>query len=170
MPSIPEGSNYLHHTPRGAGEPLFGWRTRYWSFLLKLAKTRPSWTLQAQAGSATGPFHWRNRKLTMRELARLQCFPDDWEVTGKDTSVRRQLGNAVPPPIGELLGLAIRRQILGQSPRRKPSLTPEARTDCPPPEPVAPVPRHYLDRRRAYEDHPGSGLGPGALARGQQLA
>ncbi|MGH1558000.1 DNA cytosine methyltransferase [Caulobacter segnis] len=52
LPSIPEGENYLWHTPRGGGLPLFGWRTRYWSFLLKLAKNRPSWTLQAQPGSA----------------------------------------------------------------------------------------------------------------------
>src|SRR5262249_43563767 len=38
LPSIPEGENYLWHTARGGGMPLFGWRTRYWSFLLKLAK------------------------------------------------------------------------------------------------------------------------------------
>ena len=56
--SIPEGQNYLWHTPRGEGEPLFGWRTRYWSFLLKLAKNQPSWTIQAGPGPATGPFHW----------------------------------------------------------------------------------------------------------------
>jgi DNA (cytosine-5)-methyltransferase 1 len=36
--SIPEGKNYLWHTPRGEGQSLFGWRTRYWSFLLKLSK------------------------------------------------------------------------------------------------------------------------------------
>ena len=101
LPSIPEGSNYLHHTPRGDGEPLFGWRRRYWSFLLKLAKARPSWTIQAQAGPATGPFHWRSRLLTTHELARLQCFPDKWQLEGSVTSARRQLGNAVPPPLGE---------------------------------------------------------------------
>ena len=77
LPSIPEGNNYLWHTPRGGGLPLFGWRTRYWNFLLKLAKDRPSWTIQAQPGSATGPFHWTSRKLSSRELARLQTFPDD---------------------------------------------------------------------------------------------
>ena len=38
LPSIPEGQNYLWHTNRGGGLRLFGWRTRYWSFLLKLAK------------------------------------------------------------------------------------------------------------------------------------
>ena len=55
LPSIPEGKNYLHHTNRGDGQPLFGWRTRYWGFLLKLAKARPSWTVQAQPGSSIGP-------------------------------------------------------------------------------------------------------------------
>ena len=72
LPSIPEGENYLWYTNRGGGLQLFGWRTRYWSFLLKLAKSLPSWTIQAQPGSAIGPFHWRSRKLTTREMCRLQ--------------------------------------------------------------------------------------------------
>src|SRR5207249_5448445 len=63
LPSIPEGQNYLWHTSRGEGLPLFGWRRRYWNFLLKLAKDRPSWTLQAQPGPAVGPFHWTSRRL-----------------------------------------------------------------------------------------------------------
>jgi DNA (cytosine-5)-methyltransferase 1 len=45
LPSIPEGKNYLHHTERGEGLALFGWRRRYWSFLLKLAKRRTGWTI-----------------------------------------------------------------------------------------------------------------------------
>ncbi|TAV19043.1 hypothetical protein ELI35_37680 [Rhizobium ruizarguesonis] len=48
LPTIPEGNNYLWHTDRGGGEPLFGWRRRYWSFLLKLAKSQPSRTNPAQ--------------------------------------------------------------------------------------------------------------------------
>jgi DNA (cytosine-5)-methyltransferase 1 len=167
LPSIPEGSNYLYHTDRGDGEPLFGWRRRYWSFLLKLAKDRPSWTLQAQAGPATGPFHWRSRRLTTAEMARLQCFPDDWRIEGGATSARRQVGNAVPPPIGELLGIEIRRQLFGQRPRAKPPLVPELRHDCPEPECVGPVPERFLELRGKHTDHPGSGLGPGAGRRAE---
>ncbi len=74
LPSIPEGENYLWHTNRGGGKRLFGWRTRYWSFLLKLAKQLPSWTIQAQPGSAVGPFHWNNRKLSPKEMCRIQTF------------------------------------------------------------------------------------------------
>lgn len=168
LPSIPEGCNYTHHTPRGSGEPLFGWRTRYWSFLLKLAKDRPSWTIQAQAGSATGPFHWRSRRLTTREVALLQCFPDDWEIHGAATSVRRQLGNAVPPPVAEVIGLEIRQQLLGESPAPLPPLTPTLRDDCPEPEPTAPIPAKHLSLKAEHPDHPGAGLGPGARKRHEQ--
>jgi hypothetical protein len=70
--SIPEGENYLWHTDRGGGLPLFGWRTRYWSFLLKLAKRLPSWTIQAQPGSAIGPFHWDTPNTSSPDDARSQ--------------------------------------------------------------------------------------------------
>ena len=83
LPTIPEGQNYLWHTERGGGEPLFGWRRRYWSFLLKLAKDLPSWTIQAQPGPATGPFHWDNRRLSVREMARMQTFPDNVVIKGE---------------------------------------------------------------------------------------
>ncbi|MBK8082424.1 MAG: DNA cytosine methyltransferase [Devosia sp.] len=76
LPTIPEGCNYLWHTDRRGGQPLFGWRRRYWNFLLKLSKRQPAWTIQAQPGPATGPFHWNNRRLSALELARLQTFPD----------------------------------------------------------------------------------------------
>src|SRR5262249_32114561 len=82
LPSIPEGQNYPCHTARGGGLPLFGWRTRYWSFLLKLAKDRPAWTLQAQPGPAIGPFHWNNRRLSAQEMCRLQTLPEDYVVPG----------------------------------------------------------------------------------------
>jgi DNA (cytosine-5)-methyltransferase 1 len=161
LPSVPEGENYLWHTPRGVGEPLFGWRRRYWSFLLKLAKDRPSWTLQAHPGPATGPFHWRSRRLSADEMVRLQTFPPGYRVQGSYDEQRRQLGNAVPAAIGELLGIEIRRQLLGQRPRRDHlCLLPAERADCPPPEEPAAVPKQYLVLRGDHPDHPGAGLGP----------
>lgn len=165
LPSIPEGKNYLWHTPRLGGEPLFGWRTRYWSFLLKLAKNRPSWTIQAAPGPATGPFHWRSRRLSIRELCRLQTFSDEYEVVGDYRSCHSQVGNAVPPAVGEMLGQEIRRQLLGERPVRRMSFVPAARADCPPPEPVQPVPEKYGSFRGHHKAHPGAGLGPGALGR-----
>lgn len=169
LPSIPEGRNYLWHTPRGGGEPLFGWRTRYWTFLLKLSKSHPSWTIQAEPGPSTGPFHWHNRHLSIRELCRLQTFPDSYEITGSYKEAHRQIGNAVPPALGELLGLEIQRQLLGSgSEWRMLSLIPHRRDNCPPFEEVLPVPKRYLTLRGQHEDHPGAGLGPGALGRSEQ--
>lgn len=115
LPSIPPGENYLWHTERGGGQPLFKWRSRYWSFLLKLHPDKPSWTIQAQPGTAIGPFHWNNRRLTMREMARIQTFPDDVEILGGNSNVQKQIGNAVPSAIGELLGKEIRKQFFGES-------------------------------------------------------
>lgn len=167
LASIPEGENYLWHTPRGGGKPLFGWRTRFWSFLLKLAKDRPGWTIQAAPGPATGPFHWRNRHLSVAELRRLQTFPDNYEVAGDYRSQHRQIGNAVPPAIGELLGREIRRQLLGGRPRHRAAFVPERREDCPPAHPPQPVPRKYHKYLGNHDDHPGVGRGPGALRRGE---
>lgn len=172
LPSIPEGRNYLWHTPRNpenGGRPLFGWRTRFWSFLLKLAKVQPSWTIQAEPGPATGPFHWKSRLLSIGEMARLQTFPRRYEIVGFRRSAHRQVGNAVPSAIGELLGLELRRQLLGDHVRRGLRLLPERRSDCPPPERVAPVPRDYLKLSAEHEDHPGPGRGPGALRRETEL-
>ena len=167
LPSIPEGSNYLHHTPRGDGLPLFGWRTRFWNFLLKLSKTRPSWTITAQPGSATGPFHWESRRLSARELCRLQTFPDDYEITGSLRSAQKQLGNAVPPALAERLGWAIRDQLLGYDgdiPSQS-RFVPPYREEVPPPEPVQEVPKKYHSRIGDHDPHPGKGKGPGAQSR-----
>jgi len=170
LPSIPEGENYLFHTPRGGGRPLFGWRTRYWSFLLKLAKNRPAWTIQATPGPATGPFHWRNRRLTVRELARLQTFPDTYSFAGENRSVHRQIGNAVPPVLAEILGLAISRQLLRKRVRHVPALTVSLRSDCPPPSPHTAVPRKYLFLVGDHPNHPGTALGPSAVRRPTRVA
>jgi DNA (cytosine-5)-methyltransferase 1 len=171
LPSIPEGSNYLWHTPGKGGQPLFGWRTKYWSFLLKLAKALPSWTISASPGPAAGPFHWRNRLLSTQELCRLQTFPDDYQVPGSRRVAQRQIGNAVPSALAEFIGLEIRRQLLGDSiGSTRPSLVPTRRRNCPTPEPVRSVPRSYLNLRGAHKAHPGTGKGPSPqrpLARGR---
>jgi DNA (cytosine-5)-methyltransferase 1 len=46
-------------------------------------------------------------KLTLRMVARLQGFPDDWQFAGRKTSAYRQVGNAFPPPIARALGTSI---------------------------------------------------------------
>lgn len=171
LPSIPEGSNYLWHTKRGGGLPLFGWRTRYWNFLLKIAKDKPSWTIQAQPGSATGPFHWSSRKLSARELARLQTFPDDVELPGSRNEIQRLVGNAVPSLLAEVIAREISTQLLGREPyEQAPKLMPPVRSNRPPAEPLKPVTRPYLALVDDHADHPGTGLGRRAQLRASEAA
>jgi DNA (cytosine-5)-methyltransferase 1 len=102
LPDIPPGENYLHLTAkRGHPDPKFDWRSRYWSFLLKLDPARPSPTIQAQPGPNVGPFHWENRRLRVPEVKRLFTFPDTFELVGSRNSVQAQLGNSVPPLLAE---------------------------------------------------------------------
>lgn len=167
LPSIPEGENYLWHTDRKGGKPLFGWRTRYWSFLLKLAKCLPAWTIQAQPGAAIGPFHWHNRRLTFQELCRLQTFPDGLKLDCGRTEMQRMLGNAVPSLIAEVLGREIRRQLL-DAPLDVPlHLLPPRHKRIPPPEKVTPVPKKYHVHIGNHQAHPGTGKGRQAVKRMQ---
>ncbi len=102
LPDIPPGDNYLYFTEkRGHPSPLFGWRKRFWSFLLKLDPEQPAPTIQAQPGPYVGPFHWENRRLRLLEVKRLMTFPDEYEIVGSRRSAQVQLGNAVPPLLAE---------------------------------------------------------------------
>lgn len=108
LPDIPAGDNYLFYTAeRGHPNPIFTWRSRYWSFLLKLDPNRPSPTIQASPGPNIGPFHWENRRLRVPELKRLMTFPDHFEIVGRRASVQAQLGNAVPPLLAEHVAKAV---------------------------------------------------------------
>jgi DNA (cytosine-5)-methyltransferase 1 len=167
LPSIPEGKNYLHHTSRGEGLEIFGWRRRYWSFLLKLAKRWPAWTIAAQPGPAIGPFHWKNRRLSPRELCRLQTFPENYEVLGSLRVVQKQLGNAVPSALAERLAIEIRRQLLDDTSAEKAIVTllPTRRRPIPARERLRRVPEIYHALVGRHSAHPGTGKGFGAQRR-----
>ena len=158
--SVPEGLNYLWHTERMGGVPLFGWRRRYWNFLLKLAKNRPAWTIQAQPGPATGPFHWNSRRLSGEELCRLQTFPMGIRILGGRGDVQKQVGNAVPSLLAEVLAREIRAQFFGDRVAlTSPQLLPKKRRSCPAPEPIQAVPAKYLALIGEHTAHPGTGRG-----------
>ncbi len=166
LPSIPEGHNYLYHTNRGKGLAIFGWRRRYWSMLLKLAKNRPSWTLTAQPGPAIGPFHWENRRLSGEELCALQTFPANYKISGNVMAAHKQIGNAVPSALAELLGTEIKSQFFGERETKKSlSLLPKKNKVTEQPAKVLPVPDKYLELVGEHEAHPGTGRGPGAKRR-----
>lgn len=106
---VPPGDNYLFFTEeRGHPEPVFKWRSRYWSFLLKLSPNRPSWTIQASHSNNMGPFHWNNRFLRISEIKRIQTFKDNYIILGSFKDQWRQVGNAVPPLLANVLANQIK--------------------------------------------------------------
>lgn len=52
------------------------------------------------------------RGITPREAARIQGFPDDYVFSGPFTKWYAQIGNAVPPPLGEIVANAIMKKLL----------------------------------------------------------
>lgn len=54
-------------------------------------------------------------RLTVRMVARVQGFPDEWNFSGKKTASYRQVGNAFPPPVAFAVASAISKAI---APRR----------------------------------------------------
>lgn len=165
LPSIPEGQNYLWHTDRGGGHPIFGWRRRYWSFLLKLAKNRPAWTVAASPGPATGPFHWDNRRLSVAELAALQTFPANYRWPVAYRLAQAQIGNAVPPALSAAVAVALRAQCFDGLVLDATRFVPGERTDCPRAARVRRIPKALKGLELDTSPHPGHGMGPGAEAR-----
>jgi DNA (cytosine-5)-methyltransferase 1 len=51
------------------------------------------------------------RTLTVREAARVQTFPDDFRFAGPPSVAFKQIGNAVPPLIAQVVGNAIRESL-----------------------------------------------------------
>ena len=46
---------------------------------------------------------WKNHGITLRHAARFQTFPDDFVFYGSSTEQAKQIGNAVPPLLGQIL-------------------------------------------------------------------
>jgi DNA (cytosine-5)-methyltransferase 1 len=59
-------------------------------------------------------------RLTVRMAARIQGFPDSWQLAGKKTASYRQIGNAFPPPVARAVGEKIKEAIEKASRKRIP--------------------------------------------------
>jgi len=161
LPTIPPGENYSWHTDKKGGVPLFGWRTKFWNFLLKLSPNLPSWTIQASPGPSTGPFHWENRKISIHEALCIQSIPP-WALPyGNYRESIKQIGNAVPSVLSEIIGLEIRRQFFGIRTRRFSRLLPNYPHDFSIQSAYSEnIPHEYQKLIGEHMAHPGTGKGP----------
>jgi DNA (cytosine-5)-methyltransferase 1 len=106
---VPEGGNWKSLPPHVVEEAMGG---AYLSgggkvgFYRRLSFAEPSPTLvTSPVQKATLLCHPRaTRALSVSEYARIQGFPDEWRFEGKATDAYRQIGNAVPIPLGHAIG------------------------------------------------------------------
>ena len=74
---------------------------------IKYASDKPSVCV---TGDMRKIFHYeQNRALTVRELAKLQSFPDDFVFKGNRISQQQQVGNSVPPKMAEAIAEIINK-------------------------------------------------------------
>ena len=81
-----------------------GGRTTYYG---RLSGELPSYTINTyfnRPGNGTFIHPTQDRLISMREAARLQSFPDRYRFLGSFSSRFKQIGNAVPPLLGKVLG------------------------------------------------------------------
>ncbi len=109
---VPQGCGWEHipkslrvpcHEP---GSDRIGHRYVYG----RLSWQDPAGTITARFDSFTrGKFAHpsEDRSITLREGARLQSFPDDFDFVGPKEEIAAQIGNAVPPLLAEAIGRAI---------------------------------------------------------------
>lgn len=106
---IPQGSNWrslpveLQQESMGKAWHAKGGRSGWWR---RLTFDLPCPTLVTMPNHAsTSLCHpVETRALSLREYARIQEFPDDWEFSGTVSEKYRQVGNAVPTRLGRVAG------------------------------------------------------------------
>lgn len=106
---LPEGGNWKNlpsHLIQEAMGGAFASGGGKVGFYRRLSRSEPSPTLvTSPIQKATMLCHPTElRPISVREYARIQRFPDDWKFEGKVSDCYRQIGNAVPTPLGCALG------------------------------------------------------------------
>lgn len=92
-------------------------RSAYCNTYARLLPNEPSPTITRNFGtpSSSRCVHpYQPRALSTREGARLQGFPDDYKFVGGKQSKNLQIGNAVPPILGEAIARVVKKALEGR--------------------------------------------------------
>jgi DNA (cytosine-5)-methyltransferase 1 len=99
LAALPEDESINHVWSRANRSPDQGDR--------RLLASRPGYTIRAECH---GNIQWHYelpRRISMREAARIQSFPDDFIFEAKLRETERQIGNAVPPVLAWHIAKAV---------------------------------------------------------------
>lgn len=99
LANLPETPEINHIWSRANKSPDQGDR--------RLIASRPGYTIRAECHGNIQYHYKLRRRISMREAARLQSFPDDFIFEAKLRETERQVGNAVPPVLAWHLAKAV---------------------------------------------------------------
>ena len=114
------GSDVWVSKAKGIGPTVVGGSKKHGGPDLGPTRAREGWAALSVDGTGiANDAPWRDfpveqsPKLTLRMVARVQGFKDDWIFSGRKTAAYRQIGNAFPPPVAEAVGRAVRLALQG---------------------------------------------------------
>ena len=103
LESLAEDRSFAHIWSKAARSPEQGNR--------QLNGAKPSTTIRAEH-HGNSQFHYRlPRRISLREAARLQSFPDGYQFPAGMRETERQIGNAVPPVLAWHIADAVRKHL-----------------------------------------------------------
>lgn len=99
LSALPENESSNHVWSKAQRSPEQGDR--------RLRADRPGYTIRAECHGNIQWHYEQPRRISMREAARIQSFPDDFIFDSKLRETERQVGNAVPPVLAWHIARAV---------------------------------------------------------------
>ncbi|MEV6411148.1 DNA cytosine methyltransferase [Kribbella sp. NPDC051718] len=117
---VPAGGNWrdlpeaIQKESMGKAFYAKGGRSGYWR-RLSLDAPSPTILTEPQNASTSLCHPIEDRPLSVRECARIQTFPDDWEFAGSGRDQYKLVGNAVPVALAEAVAKHLHASLLAQA-------------------------------------------------------